>query len=515
MRRRDLLARRRIALALGARRLGRRRARRRQDRAQGLRRAPGGYPTVGRGRALGKKLEPATNGRLSVQMYASMQLGGEKEAIEQAQVGAIQLARVSVGALGPVVDDLNVFNLPFLFRDTAHMRKVIDGPIGQELLDKVTNNPTRQPRRPVLDGCRRAQHLRHQEADQEHRRPEGPEDPRHRQPDVRRHDERARRQRRGDGLRPGVQRAADRRRSTAPRTTRRASSSTTTTRWRSTTPSAEHLIVPEMLVFSKQGLGHAVGGRPGAGEEVRARGAARRARAVEDKKEADASTRHEGGRHRDRPRSPTRSRSRTRSSRCGTSTAPKYADMIKRIQAVTVRHGVMRPSTGTRCSMECDCYWLCEALRSVVTSAIRGDGCALCSARWSPGGAGADHRGHAVGRLHPLRAQQRRVLARADGDPADDRADLFRRGGVLPRRRAHARTVFARPAAARAAARGRLARRGAGGRGRAVHGRLGHAARRRRPGTVDRRVPVRCRSASPICRSRSAAHDAAVRRRAR
>jgi tripartite ATP-independent transporter DctP family solute receptor len=90
---------------------------------------------------MGKKLEAASGGRLSIQMYASMQLGGEKEAIEQAQIGALQLARVSVGALGPVVDDLNVFNLPFLFRDTAHMEKVIDGPIGQELLDKVTNKP--------------------------------------------------------------------------------------------------------------------------------------------------------------------------------------------------------------------------------------------------------------------------------------------------------------------------------------------------------------------------------------
>ena len=90
---------------------------------------------------MGKKLAAATDGRLTIQMYASMQLGGEKEAIEQAQVGAIQLARVSVGALGPVVDDLNVFNLPFLFRNTEHMDKVIDGPIGQALLDKVTNNP--------------------------------------------------------------------------------------------------------------------------------------------------------------------------------------------------------------------------------------------------------------------------------------------------------------------------------------------------------------------------------------
>jgi tripartite ATP-independent transporter DctP family solute receptor len=43
--------------------------------------------------------------------------------------------------LGPVVSDLNVFNLPFLFRDTGQMRKVIDGAIGQELLDKVSNNP--------------------------------------------------------------------------------------------------------------------------------------------------------------------------------------------------------------------------------------------------------------------------------------------------------------------------------------------------------------------------------------
>jgi tripartite ATP-independent transporter DctP family solute receptor len=101
---------------------------------------PAGYPTVAAVESMGKKLEAATNGRLSVQMYASMQLGGEKEAIEQAQVGALQLARVSVGTLGPVIDDLNVFNLPFLFRNVAHMRAVIDGDIGTELLDKVTNN---------------------------------------------------------------------------------------------------------------------------------------------------------------------------------------------------------------------------------------------------------------------------------------------------------------------------------------------------------------------------------------
>jgi tripartite ATP-independent transporter DctP family solute receptor len=104
---------------------------------------PPGYPNVVAIENLGKKLEKETNGRLTLQMYPSMQLGGEKEMIEQAQVGALQIARVSVGTLGPVVDDLNVFNLPFMFRDENHARHVIDGPIGDELLAKVTASPAR------------------------------------------------------------------------------------------------------------------------------------------------------------------------------------------------------------------------------------------------------------------------------------------------------------------------------------------------------------------------------------
>ena len=101
---------------------------------------PLGYPTVEAIQRMGKKLEAQTGGRISIQMYPSMQLGGEKEMIEQAQVGALQIARISVGAMGPVVDELNVFNLPFIFRDEAHMRKIIDGPIGAELLEKISSN---------------------------------------------------------------------------------------------------------------------------------------------------------------------------------------------------------------------------------------------------------------------------------------------------------------------------------------------------------------------------------------
>jgi tripartite ATP-independent transporter DctP family solute receptor len=99
-----------------------------------------GYPTVVAVENIGKKLEAFTNGRLSLQMFPSMALGGEKETIEQTRIGAVQIVRVSVGALGPVVREINVLNLPFLFRNTQHMRRVIDGPIGSDLLDKVTAN---------------------------------------------------------------------------------------------------------------------------------------------------------------------------------------------------------------------------------------------------------------------------------------------------------------------------------------------------------------------------------------
>jgi tripartite ATP-independent transporter DctP family solute receptor len=101
---------------------------------------PFGYPTVDAVKSMGEKLTKATNGKLVVQIYPSMQLGGEKESIEQAQLGALAMARVSVGAMGPVVDELNVFNMPFVFKSAQQMHKVVDGPIGDEMLDKITKS---------------------------------------------------------------------------------------------------------------------------------------------------------------------------------------------------------------------------------------------------------------------------------------------------------------------------------------------------------------------------------------
>ena len=103
---------------------------------------PAGYPTVAAVESMGKKLAEATNGRLSIQTYPSAQLGAEKETIEQTQIGAIQLLRVSAGALGPIVDDINVVNMPFLFKKMAQAEKMMDGGVGQELLDRITASPT-------------------------------------------------------------------------------------------------------------------------------------------------------------------------------------------------------------------------------------------------------------------------------------------------------------------------------------------------------------------------------------
>jgi tripartite ATP-independent transporter DctP family solute receptor len=101
---------------------------------------PKGYPTVEAEESMGKTLTKETNGELTFKYFSGGVLGSEKEVIEQMQVGAIQMSRVSLGIVGPVVPDVNVFNMPFIFRDQQHMRNVIDGPVGDEILDKITNS---------------------------------------------------------------------------------------------------------------------------------------------------------------------------------------------------------------------------------------------------------------------------------------------------------------------------------------------------------------------------------------
>ncbi|WP_457278860.1 TRAP transporter substrate-binding protein [Polaromonas sp. P5_D5] len=117
---------------------------------------PAGYPTVVAVENMGKKLEAQTNGRIKMQMFPGAVLGQEKETVEQTQLGALQINRISLGVIGPIVPEVDVFNMPFVFRDIPHMRKVIDGPIGDELLAKVTASPARLVALGWMDGGARS-----------------------------------------------------------------------------------------------------------------------------------------------------------------------------------------------------------------------------------------------------------------------------------------------------------------------------------------------------------------------
>ena len=83
-----------------------------------------------------KEVEKRTAGRYKVQTFYSGSLGGERESIEAVQLGTQELAMSSTGPVPNFVPETKILDVPFLFRDKAHARAVLDGPIGQELLAK-------------------------------------------------------------------------------------------------------------------------------------------------------------------------------------------------------------------------------------------------------------------------------------------------------------------------------------------------------------------------------------------
>ena len=92
------------------------------------------YPTVQALRYMGALIAERSGGRHEVKVFHSRQLGEEKETIEQTRVGAIDLNRTNVALIGNFVPAMNVLAMPFLFRSIEHMQKVLDGPIGGEIL---------------------------------------------------------------------------------------------------------------------------------------------------------------------------------------------------------------------------------------------------------------------------------------------------------------------------------------------------------------------------------------------
>jgi tripartite ATP-independent transporter DctP family solute receptor len=95
---------------------------------------PDGYPTIEAVKHMGKLLEERSKGRIKINVFHSAQLGQEKDTIEQTRFGVIDMNRINMAPFNNLIPATNVPSLPFIFRSVDHMRKVMDGPIGDNLL---------------------------------------------------------------------------------------------------------------------------------------------------------------------------------------------------------------------------------------------------------------------------------------------------------------------------------------------------------------------------------------------
>src|SRR3978361_357939 len=93
------------------------------------------YPTVQALRFMATMIAERSGGRDQIRVFHSRQLGEEKETIEQTRAGAIDLNRTNGALIGNFVPAMNVLAMPFLFRSIEHLQKVLDGPIGSEILN--------------------------------------------------------------------------------------------------------------------------------------------------------------------------------------------------------------------------------------------------------------------------------------------------------------------------------------------------------------------------------------------
>jgi tripartite ATP-independent transporter DctP family solute receptor len=95
---------------------------------------PDGYPTVAAVQKMGEMVKERSGGRICIEVFHSAQLGEEKDTIEQTKFGVIDMNRVSMGPFNNLIEETKVVSLPFIFRGTDHMHRVMDGPIGEEIL---------------------------------------------------------------------------------------------------------------------------------------------------------------------------------------------------------------------------------------------------------------------------------------------------------------------------------------------------------------------------------------------
>ncbi len=95
---------------------------------------PDGYPTIEAVKYMGELIKERTDGRICIEVFHSAQLGEERDTIEQTRFGVIDMTRVSMGPFNNLIEETKVVSLPYIFRSVEHMNKVMDGPIGEQIL---------------------------------------------------------------------------------------------------------------------------------------------------------------------------------------------------------------------------------------------------------------------------------------------------------------------------------------------------------------------------------------------
>jgi tripartite ATP-independent transporter DctP family solute receptor len=84
---------------------------------------------------MAERLKEKSDSTVLIEIYPNQQLGTERECLELLQIGSLGMTKVSTGVLENFVPELKVFGLPFLFRDKDHRYKVLEGEIGENLLN--------------------------------------------------------------------------------------------------------------------------------------------------------------------------------------------------------------------------------------------------------------------------------------------------------------------------------------------------------------------------------------------
>ena len=83
---------------------------------------------------MAKLIDEKSDGKMKIQVYPNQQLGSERELVELLQIGSLAMTKVSTAAMEGFAPEIKVLSQPYLFRDDAHQVKVLEGPIGKELL---------------------------------------------------------------------------------------------------------------------------------------------------------------------------------------------------------------------------------------------------------------------------------------------------------------------------------------------------------------------------------------------